>query len=355
MRQTSHPPANAATLDRPTRTPTRRAAPVGRLAAFLSVVVVALAAAAAARAEIIVSRDNAGRPITFDVRAAGTDVEWYAGLLRAAAHGDEIALVTIRIVPEEEIAAQCGAAAAACYGPRAGRGTIVVPTGRDDRLARILLHEYGHHLDRAWAVGGVSEPNGTPGWWARRGIADLLNGGLVAFDYSLGWSRSVAEIFAEDYAQIQVGGAYEIRWLPPPDDALRSALLAELSTSPPAPPATTAPAPLPEPLVIERRGRLAPRARRTLPFELLGPGRRVTFTATVGGEQRAGSRARLELVCDDSRVATRTLGRGQRSRTLDVRGLGPARCQVAVASTSRSSLSYVLRLRLAVEAQRKAA
>ena len=321
------------------------------LLTMLVVVLVAALAAAAARAEVIVARDGQGRPITFDVRAAGTDVEWYAALLRAAVHGDEISTVTIRIVAPPDIAANCGASAAACYGTRAGRATIVVPAGRDGDLARIVLHEYGHHLDRAWPVADAPEPNGTPTWWSGRGIANLLGGGLVAFDYSLGWSRSIAEIFAEDYAQVQLGGAYAIRWLAPPDETLRSSLLAELGGSPPAPPAAQPPPPTPDPLVVVRRGALAAKARRVVPFQLLGPGRRVTFVANVGGASQAGTRARVELVCDGARIASGTLARGRQSTTLIIRGLGPARCQAVLVSTSQARHTYVLRLRLAIEAQ----
>lgn len=209
------------------------------LTIVLVAVVAALAAAAAARAEIVVSHDDQGRPITFDVRAPETDVEWYASLLRGAAHGDEIATVTIRVVPPEDVPALCGAAeAAACYGARGGGATIVVPAGRDDEVAHVVLHEYGHHVDQTWAVGGFAEPNGTPTWWAARGVEELLRGGQVAFDYSLGWSRGIGEIFAEDYAYIHLPGRYGIPWLSPPDEALRAALLAELAGSPPAQPVT---------------------------------------------------------------------------------------------------------------------
>jgi hypothetical protein len=282
------------------------------LIVVLVAVIVALAAAAAARAEIVVSRDAQGRPITFDVRVPQTDVEWYAALLRGAAHGDEIGTVTIRIVSPEDVPALCGALeAAACYGTRGGSATIVVPAGRDDEIARIVLHEYGHHVDRAWAVGGFSEPNGTPTWWAARRMAELLRGGLVAYDYSLGWSRGIGEIFAEDYAYVHLGGGFGIPWLAPPDDALRAALLAELAGSPPAQPVT----PLPQPVVVVRRGTLAPRAQRTVPFGLLGPQRRVTLTGTVAGAGRAGTRARARLRREagrEPRVRARTGGENSR-------------------------------------------
>ena len=57
--------------------------------------------------------------------------------------------MTIRIVPEEDVPALCGAAAAACYSLGGNGGRMVVPAGKDLRVAATFLHEYGHHLDRA--------------------------------------------------------------------------------------------------------------------------------------------------------------------------------------------------------------
>ena len=90
----------------------------------------ALAAAFAgpAAAREVVLRDDEGRAIHFDVRA-DVDVAWYAGLLRRAAHGDEIERVTIRIVDWHELGERCGRDAAGCYSRRKGnRGVMVVPT-----------------------------------------------------------------------------------------------------------------------------------------------------------------------------------------------------------------------------------
>ena len=39
-------------------------------------------------------------------------------------------------------------------------------------------------------------------------MAALLAEQQVAFDYSLGWSHSVGEVFAEDYAYIHVHSRY---------------------------------------------------------------------------------------------------------------------------------------------------
>jgi hypothetical protein len=61
-------------------------------------------------------------------------------------------------------------------------------------------------------------------------MASLLADHQVAFDYSLGWSHSIAEVFAEDYAYIHTHSRYGITWLSPPDVALQSTMFAELGT-----------------------------------------------------------------------------------------------------------------------------
>ena len=145
--------------------------------------------------------DNEGRSIRFDVRVEGVDAEWYAAYLRAAPHGDEISTVTIRLVSWDELRSSCGSSAAGCYV----RNRMTVPAEQSDQAAHTLVHEYAHHLDRSTAVSGEQEPNGTPHWWRSRGMDELVRLGSVKRDYGLGWSRSIAEIFAEDYARLALG------------------------------------------------------------------------------------------------------------------------------------------------------
>jgi hypothetical protein len=316
----------------------------GRAVVAALLAVLALAGATGANAAIVISHDDQGRTITFDVRAATVDTEWYASVLRAAAHGNEISNVTITIVPETQIPALCGGEeAAACYSKTAP-ATIFVPAGKSRLLETILLHEYGHHLDTYWHVTGEPELNGTPAWWAARGMASLLADHQVAFDYSLGWSHSIAEVFAEDYAYIHTHSRYGITWLSPPDAALQSTMFNELGT--PTEPLPFAPE---VPLIINRRGTLAPLDRFSVPFGLLGPGRRVTLAATISKAGRKGIRARALLVCDSEVVATRTFRKGQARRTLDIPNLGPATCDVRLVSNVSTTLTYSMRLSLAVE------
>jgi len=310
------------------------------------VLVLSLAVAAGANAAIVTSTDAQGRRITFDVRAASVDTDWYAAVLRATAHGNEISNVTIRIVPDQSIDTTCGNEAAACYTRASGKPTIIVPAGKNTFIEGTLIHEYGHHLDASTAVPGVPELNGTPAWWAARGMASMFASHEVAFDYALGWSHSIAEIFAEDYAYIHVGPSYHyaITWLSPPDASLKATMFAELGT--PTEPLPAAPE---VPLVINRRGTLAPRDRFSVPFGLLGPGRRVTLAATISKPNRKGVRARAQLVCNSQVVAIREFRKGQAKRTLDIPNLGPATCDIRLVSSVSTSLAYSLRLTLAVE------
>jgi hypothetical protein len=315
------------------------------LAVGLAALAAALAIAAGADAAIVTERDAQGRTITFDVRAAAVDTNWYADVLRASAHGDEISAVTIMIVPEGSIAGLCGSGdAAACYTGREGPKTIIVAAGKSTILESTLLHEYGHHLDTFWHVQGVPELNGTSTWWAARGMAARLAARQVAFDYSLGWSHSIPEIFAEDYAYIHTGSRYAIPWLGPPDDALRTAMFAELGS-----PTAALPAAPEVPVVINRSGTLVRRDTFSVRFGLLGPGRRVTVNATVSRPTRKGVRARVQIVCDGTVVANQPFGKGRAKRTLDVPNLGPAECDARLVSNTSVALSYTMRVRLAIE------
>ena len=56
----------------------------------------------AGAAEIVLA-DNEGRSIHFDVHVDGVDAEWYAALLRAAPHRDEISTVRVDIVSWDEL------------------------------------------------------------------------------------------------------------------------------------------------------------------------------------------------------------------------------------------------------------
>jgi hypothetical protein len=313
--------------------------------AFLAalILVLTLAVAAGANAAIVTSADAQGRRITFDVRAKNVDTDWYASVLRATAHGNEISNVTIRIVPDQAIEGLCGPEAAACYGGIGGQATIAIPAGKNQFIEGTLIHEYGHHVDASTPNPGIPELNGIPVWWTDRGMGNLLAGRQVAFDYSLGWDHSIPEIFADDYAYIHVGSTYHygITWLTPPDDKLKADMFAALGT-----PTAPLPAAPNTPLVVNRVGTLAAHGLKTIPFGLLGPGRHVTFTATVSRPQRKGVRARIQVVCNGTVAGTTTIARGQRTRTLDLPSMGPGDCDARLVSNAPVALKYTLRLQL---------
>jgi hypothetical protein len=202
---------------------------VVRILIVISAVAAVLAAAPTAGAAIVVKKDLEGRPITFDTRTRGVDVNWYARTLRRAIHGSEISTVTFRIVAPKRLAALCGKGAAACYKRDRSGARIVLPKGRSAFLATTMYHEYGHNVDLHLRVRGVPEMNGSERWFAARNMATRLQNGRVAIGYSLGWSRSVGEIFAEDYARIHATFRWNIKWIGPPSAAVRHALRQDLA------------------------------------------------------------------------------------------------------------------------------
>ena len=295
--------------------------------AFLS-----LAYAGEAAAEVVVP-DDQGRSIRFEVRDETVDVEWYAALLRAAPHADEISTVRIDLVTPAELAERCGQQAAGCYG----RSVITVAAAETEANAHTLVHEYGHHVDAPRGVAGAREPNGSSTWWRARGMARLVATRSAFHSYLRGWDRNIAEIFAEDYAAVaRPADPHRIPWLEGPNDGVLAAILHDLGLGPE--PEITTPPGL-KPLSFARRGRLAAsRSVAIRPFGLLGPGRRVRATIEVAGASAPGVRARLELRCDGRRISTRTLAEGMKVVSIDRPNLGPAEnCTVSVTNTSRAA------------------
>ena len=315
-----------------------------RRALLLVSVLLSLAFAGEAAAEEVVVADDQGRSIRFDVRAESVDVEWYAALLRAAPHSDEISAVRIDLVTPSELRERCGEQAAGCYGRR----VIVVAASETEENAHTLVHEYGHHVDASRGVADAPEPNGSSTWWRARGMARLVELRSVYRSYVRGWDRSIAEIFAEDYARLaRPGSRHRITWVEAPNEAVLAAILHDLGLG--EEPTITRPPQL-KPVSETRRGRLAP--GRTIafdPFTLLGSGRRVRATVEMPGSSATGVRARLELHCDGTRISTRTLGRGMKVVSIDRPNLGPAEmCTVRLTNTSSAARAFALSYRLTV-------
>ena len=184
-----------------------------RRALLLVTAFLSLAYAGEAAAAEVVVPDDQGRSIRFEVRDETVDVEWYAALLRAAPHADEISTVRIDLVTPAELAERCGQQAAGCYGRR----VITVAAAETEANAHTLVHEYGHHVDATRGVAGAREPNGSSTWWRARGMARLVELRSAYHGYVREWDRNIAEIFAEDYAPARSPGK------PAPDPVARGA------------------------------------------------------------------------------------------------------------------------------------
>lgn len=313
-----------------------------RRTVLLALSVLSLAFAAPAAAAEVVVQDAEGRSIRFDVRAEGVDVEWYAALLRAAPHADEISTVRIDLVTRADLAETCGRAAAGCYGRR----VITIAAVQSEANAHTLVHEYGHHVDASRGVAGAPEPNGSSTWWRARGMARLVQLRTAYHGYAREWDRNVAEVFAEDYARLaRPGDAHRITWLEPPNEAVLAAILHDLGLGPE--PTITRPPQL-KPLSLNRSGRLARTQSVSVPFELLGPGRRVRATVEMAGAATNGVRARLELRCDGRLLRTRTLATGMRVVSIDRPDLPAGECAVRLTNTGGATRAFTLTVRLSV-------
>jgi hypothetical protein len=192
----------------------------------------ALVAAQASEAAIVTRHDQAGRVVTFDVRAPGFKVGWYAAILENAVHGDEIQTARIRIVPHARVSRFCaGLDTQSCYQGDEKGGVVTIPAGRSAAAAHRLLHEYAHHIDMARSNFLHTSHPWASSWWAARGMKTLLANGQVSFTYSLGWGRAVGEVFAEDYVQLNLRTNYFITTLAPPSSAVRAALRRDLRST----------------------------------------------------------------------------------------------------------------------------
>ena len=200
-----------------------------RRLAISAIAAISLVAAQAANAEIVTRHDRAGRTVTFDVRARGVQVGWYAAILRNAIHGDEIETARIRIVSPGQISRFCeGRYTQSCYEGDERRGTLIIPSGRSAWGAHLLLHEYAHHIDMARSNFLFTDKPWAPTWWAARGVSAALASGRMALTDSLGWERAVGEVLAEDYVSLNLRTRYSIRWLAPPGNAIKAALRRDL-------------------------------------------------------------------------------------------------------------------------------
>jgi hypothetical protein len=173
----------------------------------------------------VVRYDDKRRPMTFDVRAPGVDVDWYADVLRRTLHGGEIESAVVRIVPGRQVTFYCGQKATSCYVGDPEGGILTVQAGRDHGVAALVRHEYAHHLDATYDLTLTKNSDNRAGrWWRARKIEQRLRRGEVAHTTRRGWTRSIQEIFAEDFMRLHMRAPYRIGWLDPPSERVLDAL-----------------------------------------------------------------------------------------------------------------------------------
>ena len=86
----------------------------------------------------------------------------------------------------------------------------------------------------------------------------------------------------------------------------------------------------------------------TIPFGLLGPGRNVLVTANFGGATVKVPRATLEVRCDGTRMALKTIATGIAKVAIERRNVGPADCTATLVSKGGISRSFTLTVHLSL-------
>ncbi len=275
-----------------------------------------------------VVRDDEGRQIRLDLRAP-INVEGYREIIAGIVHGDEIEDVTFRVIPERRVGTAClSQEALACYAADPGvRPIIVIPARNPSRVRNVLVHEYGHHIDRSYDHRGAAPDfDGTARWWSRRKVSQQLSARNMAWDYSRGWGRSVAEIFAEDYVVLNTPrGPYDIFWLNRPGNAIRNAMRQDIVA----------------PVGLSRR-RLGPTwinraGTRTISFNV-GEARRRIVVVTRVRNPRGKRPIRTTLSCADGRFVRSSLAGRKRVGTIRATGAPVGRCELTLAAGSNQVL-----------------
>lgn len=141
----------------------------------------------------------------------------WATFLGTLVHGPELAKLTLRLAPVDEVEQTCGADSLACYDPKS---ETIVATPDDQPGSppahEIVMHEYGHHIANNRSDAPYRAENyGTKRWASYENICARVTAGQLApgnegFDYSV----NPGEAFAEAYRVLDLTreGATGIAW-----------------------------------------------------------------------------------------------------------------------------------------------
>ena len=141
----------------------------------------------------------------------------WATFLGTLVHGPELAALTLRLAPTDEVSRVCGPGALACYDP----STATIEASPEDELAEppaheVVTHEYGHHVannrsDAPWPA----EDYGTKRWATYEHICSRVNAGTASpGDEGPLYFQNPGEAFAEAYRVLNLTkeGAASIGW-----------------------------------------------------------------------------------------------------------------------------------------------
>ena len=141
----------------------------------------------------------------------------WATFLGTLVHGPELATLTLRLAPIDEVERVCGAQALACYDP----ATATIEASPEDQLDQppareVVTHEYGHHVasnrsDAPWSA----EDYGTKRWATYEHICSRVNAGTASpGDEGPLYFQNPGEAFAEAYRVLNLTkeGAASIGW-----------------------------------------------------------------------------------------------------------------------------------------------
>jgi hypothetical protein len=171
------------------------------------------------------------------------DLQPFANLLATTYHSGEIQNLRVLVTNNAGVTSLCSNPdAEACYIPD---DPINLTTGlmvlsyEDTDLPHTVFHEYGHHIDnQLYNLAGAygCDFDGSRRWYFARDEADNLFS-LTTCDPSYDWSQQLAEVYAEDYAQLasEVAGypisPFDERMaVPPPDENVLAALQTDIDS-----------------------------------------------------------------------------------------------------------------------------